>query len=220
MLQAATTEEAMAATGALHKYLGELIADPPPGLLARLREEQVAAGAMTEGELVENAFILLVAGHETTASTIALGVVALLDHPGQLATLREAPATAVEEILRYSSVVDTSPARIAVEDLEIGDTVIKAGEGVLISSSIANRDPSAFTEPDRFDLTRQARQHIAFGYGVHQCLGQNLARMELELALSALFQRIPTLRLATPVDDLPLHPATSIQGVNALPVNW
>jgi pentalenic acid synthase len=220
MLQAVNTQDAMAAMGALHKYLSELITNPPPGLLARLKDEQVANGSLTEGELVENALILLVAGHETTASTISLGMIALLEHPDQLAKLHETPEIAIEEILRYSSVVDTAPARLATEDIEVGDTVIKAGEGVLISSSMANRDPLAFTEPDRFDVTRQARQHIAFGYGVHQCLGQNLARMELELAFSALFQRIPTLQLATTVDDLPLRPATSIQGVNSLPVNW
>ncbi|MEV4318684.1 cytochrome P450 [Actinocrispum sp. NPDC049592] len=214
MLQAGSPEEAMSATGALYKYMGELVADPPDGLLARLKDQ------LPGPELVENALILLVAGHETTASTIALGVIALLDHPAELAKLHKDPAGAVEEILRYTSVVDTSPARIAVEDIEIADVTIKAGEGVLFSTSMANRDPGVFDQPDRFDVARQARPQVAFGYGVHQCLGQNLARMELELALSALFRRIPALRLDGAVEDLPVHPATSIQGVNALPVNW
>ncbi|KOG87702.1 cytochrome P450, partial [Streptomyces varsoviensis] len=97
---------------------------------------------------------------------------------------------------------------------------IRAGEGVIISNSIANRDGSVFENPDAFDVHRSARHHISFGYGVHQCLGQNLARLELEVILTALFERIPTLRLAAPVESLEIRPGTTIQGVNKLPVTW
>jgi pentalenic acid synthase len=109
---------------------------------------------------------------------------------------------------------------VAVGDIEIGGVLIKAGDAIAISGGIVNRDAAAFEDPDRFDLTRPAGHHLAFGYGVHQCLGQNLARMELQLALPALFERIPSLRLAVPVDELKLRPAIAIQGVNSLPVAW
>ncbi|MEV4318685.1 cytochrome P450 [Actinocrispum sp. NPDC049592] len=223
LLQAESPEQAKASMTALKEYLGKLIEDPPPGLIARLKDEQVATGALTTDELVRNSVLLLIAGHETTASMTSLGVITLLEHPEQLADLRSRPeaiTTAVEELLRYLSIVDIGPFRVATEDIEVGGAVIKAGEGVIIASSLANRDPEAFPDPDKFDISRPARHHVAFGYGVHQCLGQNLARMELELALTALFDRIPTLRLAVPVEELVLRPATTIQGVNELPVTW
>ena len=207
----------------LMDYLDKLAEDPPSGLIARLKEDQVATGNLTQRALAQNALILLVAGHETTASVLSLAVITLLDHPEQLALLRSDTSVmpaAVEELLRYLSIVDSGPARIAKEDIEIGGVTISAGEGVLITSSIANRDPEAFPEPDTFDISRSARHHVAFGYGVHQCLGQNLARMEIELALPALFERVPNIRLAVPVADLELRPANTIQGVNTLPVTW
>jgi pentalenic acid synthase len=223
LVQGTTSAGARAAFEALSQYLAKLVEDPPPGLIARLKEEQVATGALSSELLVRNSVLLLIAGHETTASMTSLAVITLLDHPDQLDHLRATPEAitgAVEELLRYLSIVDSGPARIAIEDIEIGDVVIKAGDGVLIGSALANRDPEAFPEPDRFDITRPARHHVAFGYGVHQCLGQNLARMELELAISALFERIPTLRLAVPVEELQLRPGSTIQGVNSLPVTW
>jgi cytochrome P450 len=207
----------------LMDYLDKLTEDPPPGLIARLKSDQVATGNLTRRALAQNALILLVAGHETTASVLSLAVITLLDHPEQLAVLRSDASVmpaAVEELLRYLSIVDSGPARIAKEDIEIGGVTIGAGEGILITSSIANRDPEAFPEPDTFDISRSARHHVAFGYGVHQCLGQNLARMEIELALPALFERVPNIRLAVPVADLELRPANTIQGVNTLPVTW
>ena len=167
--------------------------------------------------------LLLVAGHETTASVISLGVITLLEHAEQLERFRSDPDVvpgAVEELLRYLSIIDSGPQRIAAEDIEIGGVHVDAGDGIVISSSLANRDPDAFPDPDRFDIARTPNHHLAFGYGVHQCLGQNLARMELRIALPALFERIPSLRLAVPVEELRLRPAVSIQGVNALPVAW
>jgi cytochrome P450 len=223
LVQGRTSAEVQSAFEALSQYLAKLAEDPPPGLIARLKQEQVATGALSPELLVRNSVLLLIAGHETTASMTSLAVITLLEHPDQLAHLRATPEAitgAVEELLRYLSIVDAGPARIAIEDIEIGDVLIKAGDGVLIGSGLANRDPEAFPEPDRFDITRPARHHVAFGYGVHQCLGQNLARMELELAISALFDRIPTLRLAVPVEELELRPGSTIQGVNSLPVTW
>jgi vitamin D 1,25-hydroxylase len=216
-------QEAQQALLSLVKYLSELAADPPPGLIARLKEEQVATGAMDLQDLVFNSLLLLIAGHETTASVLSLAVITLLEHPEQLARVRADPEvvpSAVEELLRYLSVFDAAPQRIAAEDIEIGGVLIKAGDGIVIGSSLANRDPEAFEVPDRFDVTRAANHHIAFGYGVHQCLGQNLARMELQLAIPALFERIPALRLAVPVEELLLRPAVAIQGVDSLPVEW
>jgi cytochrome P450 len=215
-----TPEQAAAGRDTLLDYLRDLAADPPPGLIARLKEDQVANGELSEDMLVSNAMILLVAGHETTASMITLAVITLLDHPDQLAVLPANIETAVDELLRYLSIVDAGPARLAIEDIEIGGVHVKAGDGLLIASGVVNRDPEAFPEPDSFDVSRSARHHVAFGYGVHQCLGQNLARMELELALTALFERIPSIQLAVGVDDLTLRPAATIQGVNSLPVKW
>jgi cytochrome P450 len=220
MLQSQDPAEAGQAMGRLFGYLSTLADDPPPGLIARLKQEQVDTGAMKRAELIPNSLLLLVAGHETTSSVLSLSAIALLEHPDQLAALHDDPAKAVEELLRYLSVVEAALLRVAVGDIEIGGVLIKAGDAIAISGGIANRDAAAFEDPDRFDLTRPAGHHLAFGYGVHQCLGQNLARMELQLALPALFERIPSLRLAVPVDELKLRPAIAIQGVNSLPVAW
>ncbi|GAB3881182.1 cytochrome P450 [Kibdelosporangium lantanae] len=207
--------------GELVKYLSDLAADPPPGLIARLRDEYLGAGGLQPFELVLNSVLLLVAGHETTSSMLALSVITLLAHPDQLALMRSGRVDeTVEELLRYLSVVDAGPQRVAAEDIEIAGVTVKAGDGIVIATALANRDPDVFAEPDRFDVTRSADHHLTFAHGVHQCLGQNLARMELRLALPALFDRIPTLRLAVPVDELTIRPAVSIQGVNTLPVEW
>jgi cytochrome P450 len=211
---------ALQARDELAAYLRDLIEDPARrgGLLGRL-----AGNADDTDGLVSSAVLLLVAGHETTASMIALSVVALLDHPDQMAALRADPdlmPAAVEELLRYLSIADIAGIRIAREDIEIGGRTIRAGEGVVIPNSLVNRDGDVFADPDVLDVHRSARHHLAFGYGVHQCLGQNLARLELQIALSALIRRVPTLRLTVPRDELPQRGPTTIQGVNALPITW
>ncbi|SMD15790.1 cytochrome P450 [Kibdelosporangium aridum] len=223
IVQSRDPKDSGEAVGSLLAYLSALAQDPPPGLIARLKEEQVGTGAMSLDDLVVTSMLLLGAGHETTSSMISLGVITLLEHPDQLAALRSDAGTvagAVEELLRYLTIVETALLRVAVEDIEIAGEVIKAGDGIVFAASIVNRDPAAFEHPDRFDVARQANHHVAFGFGVHQCLGQNLARVELRLALPTLFERVPGLRLAVPVDELDLRPATTIQGVNALPVTW
>jgi cytochrome P450 len=209
--------------GYMDGLITKLEAEPGQGLLGSLVAGQLADGEIDREELVSTALLLLVAGHETTASMTSLSVITLLEHPDQHAALRADPGLipgAVEELLRYLAIADIAGGRVATADIEIDGQLIRAGEGVIITNSIANRDADVFSDPDTFDVTRSARHHIAFGYGVHQCLGQNLARLELDVILTALFDRIPTLRLAVPVDQLELRPGTTIQGVNELPVTW
>ncbi|MFI6054358.1 cytochrome P450 [Streptomyces violascens] len=227
LVQATDAAGAIAARDDFQHYLDGLIttmqAKPGPGLLNTLVTRQLAAGEIDREELISTALLLLVAGHETTASMTSLSVITLLEHPDQHAALRADPALlpgAVEELLRYLAIADIAGGRVATADIEIDGQLIRAGEGVIVTNSIANRDSSVFENPDVFDVHRSARHHLSFGYGVHQCLGQNLARLELEVILTALFERIPTLRLAVPVDQLTLRPGTTIQGVNELPVTW
>jgi pentalenic acid synthase len=217
-----TAADGAEAFGELRGYLDGLIrdkqADPGDGLLDRLIAEQ----ALPRTELVDLALLLLVAGHETTASAIALGTLALLENPDQLARLRADPGLlpgAVDELLRFTSIVD-GMARFATRDIEIAGRHIHAGDAVILVLSSANRDPAAFADPDTVDLGRPARHHLSFGHGVHQCIGQNLARAELEIALGALLRRVPTLRLAVPADRLPRKDPGGIQGVTELPVTW
>ncbi|KOU42962.1 cytochrome P450 [Streptomyces sp. WM6378] len=227
LVQATDAAGAIAARQDFEHYLDGLIttmqAKPGPGLLHNLVTRQLAAGEIDREELISTALLLLVAGHETTASMTSLSVITLLEHPDQHAALRADPTLlpgAVEELLRYLAIADIAGGRVATADIEIDGQLIREGEGVIVTNSIANRDSSVFENPDAFDVHRSARHHLSFGYGVHQCLGQNLARLELEVILTALFERIPTLRLAVPVDQLTLRPGTTIQGVNELPVTW
>ncbi|MEU8516739.1 cytochrome P450 [Kitasatospora sp. NPDC048722] len=221
-----TLEDSADAFAQLSSYLDELIRrkerEPGDGLLDTLIAEQLAVGALSRRELVDIALLLLVAGHETTASAIALGVLTLLKHPDQLAALRDNPdllPTAVEELLRYMAIAD-GVARFATTDTELGGQRIKAGDGVVVVISTANRDEAAFPAAGSFDVARGARHHISFGHGVHQCIGQNLARAELEIALSTLLRRLPGLRLAVPETELPVKEAGGVQGVWKLPVTW
>ena len=224
-----TPQQAQAATDELRDYLRTLVerknSDPSDDLLSRLIVEQLRTGQMDIEDIVSMALLLLIAGHETTANMIALGTVALLENPDQLAELRDTDdpklvANAVEELLRYLTIVHNGRRRVALEDIEIGGEVIRAGEGIVIATEVANRDEAAFPDPDMLDIHRAARHHIAFGYGVHQCLGQPLARVELQVVYSTLYRRIPSLALAVPVDELPFKHDMAIYGVHALPVTW
>jgi cytochrome P450 len=156
---------------------------------------------------------------------IALGTLALLEHPDQLAYMRavEDPqqiALAVEELLRYLNITHNGRRRVALEDIEIGGRTIRAGDGIILPNDIGNRDPDVFAEPDRLDLGRDARRHVAFGFGVHQCLGQPLARMELQVVYGTLYKRVPGLKLATTVDRIPFRHDGAVYGVYELPVTW
>jgi cytochrome P450 len=217
-----------AAVGAIQSYLSDLIAlkeqDPSEeDLLGRQILKGRADGTYRHEALVAMAFLLLVAGHETTANMISLGTVALLENPDQLALVKADPAKtlpAVDELLRYFTIVDAITARVATEDVELGGVTIRAGDGVLGLSFSANRDPEAFENPDRLDVERGARHHVAFGFGAHQCLGQNLARMELQIVIDTLFRRIPHLALAEPLEKLPFKDEAAIYGLYSLPVTW
>jgi len=221
-------EASFAAVMEIRAYIDGLVTraeeNPGDGLLGRLVRERRATGELAHDELVGMMFLLLVAGHETTANMLPLSVLTLLRHPDQLAELRADPELwpgAVEELMRYQSIVDWAAFdRMAVEDIPLGDQTIRAGDGVYVLGLAADRDERAFPEPDVFDIHRGARNHVAFGYGVHQCLGQNLARAELEIALRVLYERIPDLRAAADVEDLPFRYGAPIFGLAAFPVTW
>lgn len=166
--------------------------------------------------------ILLIAGHETTANMISLGTFTLLRHPEQLAALRAGETTTavvVEELLRFLSIAE-GLQRLATEDMEVAGTTIRKGEGVVFSTSLINRDADVFPRAETLDWDRPARHHLAFGFGVHQCLGQNLARAELDIAMRSLFERLPNLRLAVPAQEIRHKPGDTIQGMLELPVAW
>lgn len=217
-----------AARAALLRYLEGLIAakteDPGDDVLSGL-VERVAAGELTRREAAQMGVLLLFAGHETTANMISLGTAALLEHPEQLARLRDGGdpalvASAVEELLRYLHIIHTGARRVALEDIEIAGRTIRAGTGLILATDIGNRDADAFPDPDTLDVRRNPRRHMAFGFGVHQCLGQSLARVELQVVYGTLYRRVPTLRLATGVDELPFKHDGHIYGLHELPVTW
>ncbi|MEU5539141.1 cytochrome P450 [Streptomyces sp. NPDC020362] len=212
----------------LEAYLGGLVdrkarqAEPGDGILDDLVHTRFREGELDRADLISLALILLVAGHETTANMISLGTYTLLQHPDRLAELRADPAllpAAVEELMRMLSIAE-GLLRVAREDIEVDGTTIRAGEGVLFATSVINRDASRYDDPDSLDFHRPARHHVAFGFGIHQCLGQNLARAELEIALGALVERLPGLRLAAPPEEIPFKPGDTIQGMLELPVTW
>ncbi|MFG1604846.1 cytochrome P450 [Actinoplanes sp. NPDC049265] len=220
--------QARAAMAELHEYLRGLVdrnsGTPGDGLIGRLAADHLPTGELTRESLTTIAIMLLVAGHETTGNMIPLGMLALMRDPEQYARLRADPDLipgAVEELLRYLSIVDwVAFDRQATEDLELGGRQLRAGDGVWILGASANRDERAFDRPDELDVERGARNHIAFGYGIHQCLGQNLARAELEITYRTLMTRVPTLRLAVPYEDLPFKYDAAIFGLRRLPVAW
>ncbi|MFI5801944.1 cytochrome P450 [Streptomyces sp. NPDC051561] len=215
-------EELIAAYTATQEYLAKLVAakraHPTDDVLSELTDSD-----LTDEELKGMSLILLAAGFDTTANMLSLGTYALLQNPAQLDALRTDPGLtdrAVEELLRYLSVAK-SFMRTALEDVEVGGQLIEAGTTVVLSNHAANRDPARFTDPHTLDLRRQDGGHVAFGHGIHQCLGQQLARVEMRVAFPALFKRFPTLRLAVPPEEVVLRPELAdIFGVRKLPVTW
>ncbi|MFI0906536.1 cytochrome P450 [Streptomyces sioyaensis] len=222
MVKDQSLEEKMAAYGALTTYLAELVtrkrAAPGDDILSDLARQD----DLTIEELTGAAFLLLLAGHETTANMLALGTFALLEHPEQLAELRANPdllPDAVEELMRYLSVVDIL-YRYATEDIELGGEIIGKGSTVVVSFLAANHDPQRFENPDTLDIHRKARGHLSFGHGIHQCLGQQLARIEMRAGFDGLLRRFPTLKLAIPAGEVRLRTDMNIYGVHELPVTW
>ncbi|MYV69996.1 cytochrome P450 [Streptomyces sp. SID2131] len=220
-----TAEEFWRSREELRAYMAALIEDhrarPRPDLMTGLIEARDTGDRLTELELVDLCVGILVAGHETTASQIPNFVHALLDHPEQLALLRERPDLikgAVEELLRFVPLGSGAAfPRYATEDVEVGGTLVRAGEPVLVAIGAANRDALKFTGPGRLDVTRTGVQHLGFGHGVHHCLGAPLARLELQEAVLALLTRFPGLHLA---GDVRWKDRMLVRGPREMPMGW
>ena len=227
MSGATTREDRTAAIQELRAYLAHLVgekkrAGSADDLLGRLAVT-TGNGGLTVDELAGAAFLLLTAGHETTAHMIGLGTLTLLEHPQQYAALRANPGIAadtVEELLRYLTIIHFGALRVARADVEIGGQAIRAGDGAIALLSAANHDASVYSQPEAFDVQRGAQQHLAFGFGIHQCIGQPLARMELRVALTELARRFPDLALAVPADQLTMRSHSIAFGPEHLPVTW
>ncbi|MFI7544659.1 cytochrome P450 [Actinoplanes sp. NPDC049599] len=220
---AAHAEQAMAdMTAYFDDVVGAKLQRPGDGLLDDLIAEQVRHGHLTRAELVQYAMLMLIAGQDTTANVISLGIMALLEHPEQFAALRDDPglaAGAVEEIMRYVSLIEAI-SRVAVEDIDIAGVRIRAGEGVLIGAAAANFSTDLVASPEELDVRREPRHHLGFGHGVHQCIGQNLARLELELVFREIPRRLPGLRLAIPAAQVRTSVTGPLERVESLPVTW
>ena len=218
-------DERMAMGRAGRAYMDTLVArakaDPGEDMLGMLVREH--AGEITDDELAGIGNLLLIAGHETTSNMLGLGTLALLLHPEQLALVRDDPEAvgpAVEELLRWLSIVHSGVVRTATVDVEIAGTTIPAGSLVICSLPTANRDPELIADPERLDVTRGAAGHLAFGHGVHHCLGAPLARMEMRTAFPALLRRFPDLALDGPLAEVPFRAFHFIYGLQALQVRW
>ena len=218
-----TTEAAVE----LMAYFGRLVEarkrEPKDDLLGRLiKHERV--GMLNAEEVVGLTALLVLSGYDTMAQMIGLGTLTLLQHPEQLAELRADPSlmlAAVEEMLRYLSINHAGLPRAATKDTMVDDTLIRAGDGVLVMLNAANRDGSEFADPDAFDIHRTTpHKHLAFGHGLHKCIGLTLARVELSTVFSGLFDRVPTLRVREPIEDLSFRDDMVLYGVRELPVSW
>ncbi|MBE1469975.1 cytochrome P450 [Kibdelosporangium phytohabitans] len=216
-----TTQDAiMAALGTLSGYLRELVvgkrARPADDMLGRL----ITGTDLDDEELTNIALVLLVAGHETTANMLSVGTFALLQHPGQIARLGSPDA--VEELLRYLTIVHLgTPVRAALTDVELEGALIREGDSVVLGLPAVNRDAELFGDPGELRLDRDdARRHLGFGAGIHQCLGQQLARVEMRIGYTRLFERFPTLRLAIPPEEVVMRDTAVVYSAQALPVAW
>ncbi|MFI9385076.1 cytochrome P450 [Kutzneria sp. NPDC052558] len=208
----------------IRDFMGRLVAskrvEPGDDMLSGLF---AADPTLTEDEIAEMGLLLLIAGHETTANMLGLGTFLLLQNPDQLAKLRAEPALlpgAVEELLRYLSVVQFGTRRGVLADVEVGGQQFRKGETVICSLAAANRDPARFDNPEILDVTRTHSTHVAFGHGIHQCLGQQLSRVEMQIAFRELFDRFPNLRLAAEPGEVKLRTMSAVYGADYLPVAW
>ena len=213
----------LAARDALHAYLERVVAErraaPRDDLISRLVEAEEQGDRLSGPELLAMGVLLLVAGHETTVNLIGNGINALLAHPDQLARLRDEPELiepAVEELLRYDSPVQLT-GRVALEELELGGRRVEPGQMLMLLLGAANRDPRVFAEPERLDLGRDPNPHLAFGRGIHFCLGAPLARLEGQIAIGELVRRFPTLR---PAGAPERRPTVTLRGFASLPLTW
>ncbi|MGW5505467.1 cytochrome P450 [Streptomyces rochei] len=214
-IRSSTDEQRATATRQLLRYINRLITIKDKWRGDDLISRLLSTGQLSHEELSGVLLLLLIAGHETTANNIGLGVVTLLSHPQWAGDER-----AVEELLRLHSVADMVALRVAVDDVEIAGQVIRKGEGIVPLLAAANHDTEVFGCPHAFNPERSERRHVAFGYGVHQCLGQNLVRVEMDVAYRKLFERIPTLELAVPLEELAFKYDGILFGLHELPVRW
>ncbi|MCA1217791.1 cytochrome P450 [Streptomyces sp. 8L] len=202
--------------------ISQMEREPGDNLLSRLIVANREAEAFDHEELVALGLLLLVGGHETTGNVISLGTATMLNDPEQLALLKAHPElmpSAVEEFLRIFSTA-TATTRVATADIQLGDKLIAEGEGMIVALNTVARDGREFPDPNRIDVRRNARNHMAFSHGIHQCMGQNLARVELDVVFTTLFRRLPNLRLATEFTDLPFKFRALAWGLHELPVVW
>jgi len=220
-------QEAASAAAELVDYCRKLIAHkesaPADDMLSRVIQEWVLPGHLSRDELADMCSMILRAGHDTTTNMIGLGTLTLLRHPEQLSRLKSEPGlieTAVDELLRYLSPVQFAPRRVALQDAEIHGAPVKQGDGIFAVNAAANRDPHEFPNPDALDISRDASNHVAFGYGIHRCLGQGLARIELQVTFSKLFARFPDLRIAEPYEQIAFKYDSQIYGLKKLMVAW
>jgi len=225
-----TMDEMAEAYFAINGYMADLVAkkreQPADDLITVLIDARDSGDKLSEAELVRFCFGLLMAGHETTANQLNMSFVALCHHPEEFARLRADPAlipAAVEELLRFVQITgkdSVPPARITREEVRLGGVTIPAGEAVLAMSSIANRDPAAFPDPNRLDLLREPKPHVTFGAGTHHCLGAQLARMELQEGFRGLLTRLPGLRMAVPLSAVEFREGHLLASMRELPVTW
>jgi cytochrome P450 len=228
-LQTTTTNEQKAqAFAEMYVYIQELVNrrehDPGDDLISRLVTDYVVTGQLTHETAAMDGVVMMLAGHETSANMISLGTVALLEHPEVFRRLGDTDdpalvANIVEELMRYLSIVHSQVDRVATEDFELGGQLIHAGDMVLMNIPAGNWDAEFVDNPESFDADRNTRGHLGFGYGVHQCIGQNLARVEMQVAFATLARRLPGLRLAVPPGELKFKDA-DIYGMKELPVSW
>ncbi|MDX2548224.1 cytochrome P450 [Streptomyces turgidiscabies] len=211
----------------LGEYIGGLVQDssalPEDSMIRRLVEGPYSAKELTFHEAIGVILMLIVGGYDTTASTISLSLVSYALHPEKFSFVHERPERIpmlVEELLRYHTVAQLGLGRIATADVEVGSVTVRAGEMVVAALSLANRDKSVFPNPDKLDFDRPSVPHVGFGYGPHQCVGQALARVELQEAIPAVIRRLPGLRLACTLEDLPFRHDMSTYGVHELPMTW
>jgi cytochrome P450 len=223
-----TEEQRVQGFAEMYGYIQELVArkarEPGDDLISRLVTDYVATGQLDHDTVAVNGVIMMQAGHETTANMISLGTVALLEHPDVFERLGQTDdpvviAHAVEELMRYLTIVHAQVDRIAIEDLTIGGQLIRAGDRLLMNLPAGNWDSEFVDSPEKLDIQRNARGHLAFGYGTHQCIGANLARVEMQVAFATLARRLPGLQLAVPPDELRFKEA-DIYGMKELPVTW
>ena len=226
--QRSSDEQKGQAFGAMYAYIEELVQrkerEPGDDLISRLVTEYVATGQLDHATTAMNSVIMMQAGHETTANMISLGTVALLQHPDVFERLGRTDdpaviANIVEELMRYLTIVHSQVDRVATEDLTIGGQLIRAGEFVMMNLPACNWDAEFVENPEAFDVDRNTRGHLGFGYGGHQCIGANLARVEMQIAFATLARRLPGLKLAVPADALKFK-ESDIYGMKEFPVTW